>query len=408
MSIGKNHLEDFAKTPEVTKQPLEITQETPVAEVVEPTKETEILQEVVDTKQAEPTNDITEFGKTTELEKEVVPAKETVVVEDSKPLAELNDDAILAYFKEKKGKELTSLDELFKAPEQASDIYEGLSDDTVQFIKYSKETGRDYKDFQALNRDIDKVPTLELARERAIALSGGKLTKDEVDGYLEKKLNIDLSDPEQLEKYDEIDLEAYVGDYRKDFKTNQEKYKQPIERKEQKGGPDMVTLEDGSLMEKAVYAKIVNDRNTYLEESKKAQDNITASTFEVTIDDNGNEVKMSIPFDFGKNDKHNMLSYASDTNEFINKNFSTDGKLDHAKLQKGLWFSLPENQGKVISAAVNKARAEWIEESMKESTNANFNTKKIPSEQQKGRTIPIPGTQSSHGVKFPLEMFTKK
>lgn len=408
MSIGKNHLEDFAKSPEVTKQPLEVVQEKPATEVVEPTKETEIPEQAPEQKQVEPEKEIVEEAEKPNAENEIEPAKETAVEEESKPLAELNDDAILAYFKEKKGKELTSLDELFKEPEQVADPLEGLSDETLQFIKYSKETGRDYKDFQALNRDIDKVSTLELARERAIAISGGKLNKDEVDGYLEKKLNIDLSDPEQLEKYDEIDLEAYVGDYRKEFKANQEKYKQPIERKEQKGGPEMLTLDDGSLMEKAVYEKMVNDRKTYLAESKKAQDNITASTFEVTIDDNGNELKMNIPFEFGKNDKHNMLSYSSDTNEFINKNFATDGKLDHAKLQKGLWFSLPENQGKVISAAVNKARAEWVEEAMKESTNANFNTKKIPSEQQKGRTIPIPGTQSSHGVKFPFEMFTKK
>lgn len=403
MSIGKNYLENFStESAEPQKQVPEPIKEgeAEVAKVEEAApviKENEEVAPVAEDKTVAPIEN--------EEAKPVETAIAEPIVEEEKTSVELSDEAVLAYFKEKKGKELTSLDDLFKEPEAAADPYEGLSDDALQFVKYNKETGRSFKDFQALNRDVDSVSSLELARERAMAMAGGKLTKDTVDGYLEKKLGIDLSDPNSLEEYDEVDLESFVGDYRKEIKANQEKYNQPIVREGSKDKPEMVKLEDGSLMAKAQYDKIVNDRNEYLQESKKAQDNIKSDVFEVTIDDNGNELKMNIPFDYGKNDKHNMLSYASDTNEFIKNNFSTEGKLDHAKLQKGLWFSLPENQGKVISAAIHKARAEWVEESMKQSSNANFNTKKLPSEQQKGRTVPIPGVQSGYGVKFSPEMF---
>ena len=395
MTIGKNFLSEFQddteKAAEVTNQEVENT---------EAAKEDAI--EVVDETEHKPAEEVA----ITETENKENTAEIAIVpVEEPKPI-ELNDDLIKAYFKDKKGKEINSLDDLFKEPKAAIDPYEGLSDSAIQFLKFNKETGRDFNDFAELNKDYSKMSPLEAARSRVAEMANGKLRGEEIDQYLEKKLNIDLSDTNEIDKLDLVDLENFGSDYIKNKIAEQQKYKQPIERKApEQQGPEMVTLENGVNMPKAQYENIIRQKEQYLESLKKAQDNITASVFEVVIDENGEEKKMNISFDFGQKDKHSMLSDASDTDKFIQDNFTKDGVIDHAKLQKGLFFAKEENLGKVISSAVQKARAEWIAESIKNSTNANFNTKKLPSETQKGRVVPIPGTQPSYGVQFSSKDF---
>ncbi|AGO48615.1 hypothetical protein Phi18:3_gp103 [Cellulophaga phage phi18:3] len=401
-SIGKNFLNDFdftddnaATQPEAAVPEVKAEEET-TGEVVE-------TPEVVTEEVVEETT--TEVKADTEVKEkpEVEVKKEEKVVEEVKYI-ELDDDAIKAYFKEKKGKDIESIDDLFKTPEKAVDPLEGLSDEAIQFINYSKETGRGFSDFAELNKDFTKMTPLEIAQKKAIDFSDGEFTSSEAIEFIEKELNIDLS--EDLDKFDLIKLKGYGKDWLNNKIQDQKKYKQPIERSASQEGPEMVTLENGVNIPKEQYENLTRQREQYLEGLQKSQDNITASTFQVTIDENGEEIKMDISYDFSQKDKHNMLSAASDTDKFIQESFSKDGVVDYAKLQKAMFFAQEENMGKVISSAVNKARAEWIEESVKNKTNANFSTKsKMPSEQQKGRIVPIPGTSSTSAIPFSVNDF---
>ena len=397
MTIGKNFLEDFTSDDEIIQPPV-----TPVQEAEKPVEENQVTEEVVEVEKKEEVQQSVDKTET-QLEADAKPTdKVEEEIKEEKPF-ELDDEAIKAYFKEKKGKEINSIDDLFKEPEASKNELEGLSEDALQFIKFNKETGRGFNDFAELSKDYTKLTPLEIAQKKAIDFSDGELSSSEAIEFLEKELNIDLS--EDLDKFDLIKLKGYGKDWLNNKIQDQQKYKQPIEKKPQEQGPEMVTLDNGVMIQKEQYQNLLRQKEQYVEGLKKSQDNITTSTFEVVIDENGEEIKMNIPYDFSQKDKHDMLSSAQDTDKFIQDNYSKDGVIDYAKLQKGLFFAKEENLGKVISSAVNKARAEWIAESVKTRTNANFNTNKIPSETQKGRVVPIPGTKQSPVVPFSLEDF---
>jgi hypothetical protein len=368
--------------------------ETPVEE-----KQTETTQTIVDVKN-------TETPIEGQSPKDLgVTVKEndnpnTAVVEQTKQL-ELSEDAVLAYLKKSSGKELTSINDLFKEPEKSLDPFEGLSDDAVQFLKYNKETGRSFNDFQELNTDYTKLTPLQVAEKRAIELSGGELEGEEIYQYLEKKLNIDLSDIGAIDKFDLIELKNFGKEYLEKKVLEKETYKKPVERDTKGEGPEMVTLENGVQMQKTEYDKAVIQRQNFEKLLKDSTDNITSSDFKIKIDDNGTETFLDLSYDYSKDEKHNMFSSALDANKSIQEMFSTDNGFDFAGYQQAMYRANPINFGKIVNSLVNKARAEWVEESVKQRTNANFTTKQMPSNNQNsGNGIKIPGTQNNYGIQY--------
>lgn len=314
---------------------------------------------------------------------------------------ELNDELILNYIKENKGKEVSSLDELFQEPEQTADPYEGLAEDVKGFVKYNKETGRGYDDYLSLNRDINKLTPIELAREKAIQATGGKLSTDEVDAYLEKKLGVDLSYPDELDKFDLIELEGYTDDYKKKLEADKEAYAKPAEG----STPDMVTLDNGAQMSKEAYDNFLHQRQEYLNGLKKAGDEITGSTFKVKVDDNGSESSLELNYDYSKDDKHKMVSSATDIDKAFETMFGTEKGYDLKELQVGLFWADPKNREKAISALAHKVRAQVTEELMQQKSNPNFKPNRMPSGTKgSGKTLPV-GPSNGHGVKFSIDQF---
>lgn len=412
--IGKSYLDLFGKKPE--PKPVEPVEVTPVAE--EPTPEPLPVEPVIATEPTiepeptPPTEPIVEPIPTTEPELtnvEVTTPVEQQPDPTSTPPTELSDEAVLRYLQEKSGKELESIDGLFKEPEPVVDPLADLPEETQQFIKYNKETGRSYDEFKKLNTDYTKFTPLQLAQQKAIEFSDGALSLNDVNEFLEKELGIDLDNPSDLEKFDAIKLKAYGKDFLQRQIADQDKYKQPIEKQAPIAGPEMVTLENGTQMTKDAFDNQVNQREQYLEAIKSSSDNITNTAFQVKIDDNGNEKLINLSYDYSKDDKHEMVSNAADLTNMVTKLFSTkDGGIDYEALQEGLWRANPVNMGKIVKSLIHKARAEWTEEMTKDNLNANFDTsKRMPSNQNVAQTVPLPGAQQAFGVKYSLEQFKK-
>jgi hypothetical protein len=398
-AIGKNFLSYFNENGKTE------------ATVVEPIKEVETTPEVVETPEVVVTPEVVKTPeKTTPKVEKVIVEKtnntETVlekvdpILEVEKPkevsAPEVSDELFLNYLKEKHGKEITSIEELFKQPEPTNiNPYENLNDKAKEFLKYTSETDRSYEDFLSLNKDYTNASPLELAREKAIAISNGKLSEIDVDEYLERKLGIDIS--EDMDKFDLIDIESYTSDYKAQKLKEQEAYIKPLEKPK---AQETVTLENGSQMLKADYDKAVHQRQNYLDNIKTTSDNIKASVFEVKIDDNGTDTVMKLNYDYSKEDVLNMASYASDIDNSFQSLFGTDKGLDYAKLQEGMFWASESNRGKAINAIVHKALAEQKDRDMKDEHNTNFNTKRIPSNNTQSRTVPVVDTKNNFGVKF--------
>ena len=298
-------------------------------------------------------------------------------VVDPKPDAnEINDEAVLKYFKEKKNKEYESIDDLFKTPEPTADPFEGLSERTKGFLQFEKETGRGYDQYLAAQRDFSKSNPAELAREKAIAMSDGYLDKSNVDDFLQEELNIDTVDFDELTNVEKVRLKNFSSDYLKSQLELQSKYKMPAEKENQS---EMVTLENGQQMQKEVYDKLKNQQLTYQKSIKDSSDNIKDSAFSIKIDDNGTEKIMKLGYEYSKEEVQNMASSALDIDKFYQDAFSNDkGEIDYAELQKGLHRAHPKNFGKVVSAIVHKALAQQAEEFAAIEHNAGTSRKNIP------------------------------
>jgi len=299
---------------------------------------------------------------------------------------EVDDEKVLNYLKEKKGKELNSLDELFKEPEPQENPLEGLSEEAKGFVEFNKQTGRGYQEYLAVQRDLSQTNPVQIAREKAIANSDGYLNNDNVDEYLTEELGVDISDFDSMTPVEKMKLKNYGSDYLKEQKELQEKYKQPDQAKKQ---PEMVTLENGQKMPKETYDKLLDQQNQYQNNIKEASDNIKASTFNIKIDDNGVEKEMNLDYEYSKDEVHNMAKSALDIDKFYMESFGTKDGVDYAKLQEGLHWANPQTREKSIQAIVHKALAKQAEEFAELEHNSEVKTKSIPKGKNSKNKIPI-------------------
>jgi len=316
----------------------------------------------------------TQVETTIEKVDEVIEQKEVISAEK-----ELTPEQIVAYFK-KNGRDVANVDDLFKEKVTEVNKYEGLIDEEDDaYFKYKKETGRTRKDFDYLKEDFTKVSALELAIERVRKDNGVKLTETEAIEYLEEKLGIDLSDTELSVKA-KIELNGFAKPYRDKLIEEQEKYRTPLEKITQAkkaNDVEMVQLEDGTKVLKADYDAFTEKRNTYLNNIEQAVNRVTASDFKVVIDDNGEKKELNFSYEYSKEDKHRMLSETQDVDLTINNRYQSKDGFNHQGLTESMWWGLKENQQKVISAAMQQARAQLLEEMVESDNNVNFGHKPL-------------------------------
>jgi len=349
--------------------------------------------------------------------KEDIPTEKTETPKEEIPPTALTDEQVKEYFKSK-GREVSNIEDLFaekeptiKEVEKIVNPYEGLLDDEdKEYLKYKKETnGRTRKEWEYLKEDIQSKSALELAREKVRRDTGIKLSNEKADAYLEKKLNIDLSEPE-LDSNDEIELNAFTKPFKDQLIAEQNKYRTPLEKAKVEKAPieevEMVELTNGQKIPKEQYENLVTQRNEYLDNIKEAVNSVAATEVKMTIDDNGEKRELNFNYEYSKEDKHSMLSDTSDVDATIKNRYQTKDGFDYKGLTEALWWGKKENQQKVIVAAMQQARAEAIQEMIENDNNVNFNrnplqTKKQPNDgygSLTGKSDP-----NEFGVKFSLK-----
>ena len=174
----------------------------------------------IDAKEAEPVKEDPKEPVAEKPKETKEPAPAQAAQEPAKPEPQPIDDELVSnYLKEKYGKEVESLESLFKEP---TDPFEGIAPDTKDFLKFNKDTGRPYSEFMELKKDWTALDPVQVARQQAIEKSGGVLNSSNVDEYLEGKLGIDdLSD---LTTNNKAELNIYNADYVAYKTADKEKY----------------------------------------------------------------------------------------------------------------------------------------------------------------------------------------
>lgn len=300
---------------------------------------------------------------------------------------ELTPEQILGYLNKDRETPFETLEDVYKTKEVEKEVinevnpWEDVMDaEDEAYYKFKRETnGRGRKEFDFIQQDLSKLSPLEMAISRIKQDSGIPLSNSDAKSYLEQELNIDLAG-DDISVNDKIKLNTYAKPYRESQEALKEKYTIPLEKKNptQPGNNvEMVELENGDTMPKAMYDQHIKKHNEYIDNIKKASNSVVASDFSIEIDNNGEKRKLDFSYEYSNDDRHSMVSDASDIDATVSKNYRTKEGFNHAGLQEGMWWMNQGNRQKVISAAMEKARADAIEEVLADSNNENFTRQKI-------------------------------
>ena len=326
-------------------------------------------------------------------EEVVVPATEEVIVPKT-----YTDADLIARAKEN-GRDVESVDDLWKPfevekiVEKEVNPYDSVLDaEDRQYLDFKKETGRSRKDFEALNQDYDKVNPLILARELIRRGSDEDLSNDEIDEHLEEKFNINLSNPDSLDKFDKITLNNFVKSLRDEKKAEQEKYKQPLPPKEISSYEDVVLLDNGFSMKRADYEAMATANQLHIKEAIEAVNSVAPSTFKFTVEEDGVARELSYSHELSTEDKQRLVSLVSDVSGYMEKKYRAESGFKHIDFEEDAVWMDKEFRGKAISAMLQASRAEAIEELLKTGNNVNFSRQplQLDNKQREGvKTVPV-------------------
>lgn len=392
-----NFISEFLKEDNETQTPEGKEKDIPTSDAPETTGDDTNIEEEKSNPDTGSNNDAANDGDDPQRSSDTPPDNNSD--DDNKGKQGINEADILSFLNKKYEASFESIDDAFKPKETTIDPLDGLSDEAKSFLKYAKETNRGINDFLSLKKDYTKISPLDLAREKAIKESNGQLSSQDVDEYLQRKLGVSI-DEENLDKFDVIELNNYSKDYLNKKLEEQKKFSSPLANDAPK--KDVVKLNDGREIPVEQYDKIKKARQNYLESLKEASDHIKAADFSIDFDNNGDKQTLGLSYEYSKDDKHNMVSDASDVDKTFARLFkSEDGKVNSKELQEGLFWANPENRPRAISAIVNKAIAQFLDNHMEEKNNYKVETKQAPRNgNSKNKTVPIPGTKNNFGVKY--------
>ena len=277
----------------------------------------EVEQELLD-KHEEKHNEVVSENETSE-QIELETEQKEVVSQDA-PM-ELKEEDVLSFIKNKYGREVDSMEELTKVREDR----EELPEDVAAYLKYKKETGRGFNDFQRLQEDFDDMDPDYLLSQYYKATETG-LDDDDIDIMLsEFDYDEDLDDEADVKKI-KLAKKKTIAKAKGYFEDMKEQYKLPLESSGgERSGVDSEEME--------AYKRYTESAKTQQELGERRRNWFTEKTNEVF----GGEFK---GFEFSIDDKAVLYSpqsadelktKQSDVMNFLNRFMNDDGLIADAE-----------------------------------------------------------------------------
>jgi hypothetical protein len=240
---------------------------------------------------------------------------------DENQSAEIKDEDVLSYIKNRYNKEVNSLEDLF---EQRSNAEE-LPEDVSAFLKYKKETGRGIDDFIKLNKGYDDSDPESVLAEY-YAQTEEDLDEDDIKYMIEDKFGYDedLDDERDIKKK-EMAKKKELAKAKKYLDSLKEQYKTPLESR---GG--LVSDEEKESYE--AYKKYVQEVNASQQEGQKKSEYFQKKTDEVFSNEfKGFEFNVGDKsITFAPGDANELKSAQSNLDGFISKYIGEDGLIKDA------------------------------------------------------------------------------
>ena len=309
----------------------------------------------------------TEGATTTPEQEEIQPQGE------AQESSELSDEDVLSYIGKRYGKEINSFDELMSERESS----EELPEDVAAYLKYKKETGRGFNDFQRLQEDFDEMDPDYLLTEYYKATETG-LDDDDIDIMLsEFDYDEDLDDEADVKKI-KLAKKKVIAKAKGYFEDMKEQYKLPLESSGgESSGIDTEELE--------AYKRYTESAKTQQELGERRRNWFTEKTNEVF----GGEFK---GFEFSVDDKSVLYSpqsaeelktKQSDVMNFLNRFMNDDGLIADAEgYHKAI--AVASNPEKFAQFFYEQGKASATEDVTRKMKNIDMSTRNAPEVSTKG------------------------
>jgi len=323
-------------------------------------------------------------------EKEQVQVEEP---EDKTPSSELNDENVLSYIKDRYGKEISSVDELFETKESNPD----LPEDIKLYFDYKKETGRSIEDFVKLQKDYTAMDDDSvLADYYGIQEEG--LDAIDIQDIMEDKFGVDedVDEPKEVKKKN-LAKKRELAKARKFFNEQKDKYKIPLESS---GGG----LSEDQEKNLNAYKSYIKESDTQKERQAKAYDYFKKRTDEVFNDEfKGFEFNVSDDkkLSYKPGTAEELKSKQTDVNKWLSSFLTDEGLINDAnKYHKAM--SVAMNPEKFAKYFYEQGVAATVDDVAKKSKNINMDVRRAPQLNTKNslKIRPVGDTTSGRGLKI--------
>jgi len=312
-------------------------------------------------------------------------------VQNNEAPVQLSDEEVLSFIKNRYNREINSVDELFSAREEATELPEDVS----SYLKYKKETGRGIKDFIKLNEEIDDSDPQSLLAQY-YAQTESDLDSEDVQFMIDERFSYDEDlDDESDVKRKKLAIKKELAKAKKFFEEEREKYRAPLE------SSGMATSAEDQEASKA-YKEYMAQAQSVQEENQKRYEWFQQKTSEVF----GDGFK---GFEFAVNDKTLVYSPAeaaelkksqSDIMNFIGKFANEDGLIEDAKgYHKALAVAMnPERFAKFF---YEQGMSAAVDDVTRKSKNINMDIRQSPQNISKGgMNVKSLSNDSGRGLKI--------
>lgn len=146
--------------------------------------------------------------------------------DDPQNPAELKEEDVLSFIKNKYKKEVNTLEDLLVERDATAD----LPDDVSAFLKYKKETGRSIQDFISLTRDFESEDPKKMLLE-FYKQTQPELDEEDIVFDMNERFSYDEEfDEESDVKRKKVAMKKELAKAKEHFNSLKEKYKTPIEQ----------------------------------------------------------------------------------------------------------------------------------------------------------------------------------
>ena len=295
--------------------------------------------------------------------------KTDVVVDDVniQQGTELKEEDVLSYIGKRYNKQINSFDELMAERKENEQLPEEIS----AYMKYKKETGRGFEDFQKLNKDFDAMNPDVLLREYLASTQDG-LDEDDIDSLMDDYKYDEEFDDETTVKRAKIAKKRVLVEAKKYFNSQKEMYKVPLES-------SSAFIPDDEKENYQSFKQYTQQAKTIEEENNRKRQWFDQKTNEVF----GNEFKgfefniNNKKFTFSPGDASELKKNQSTPQNFIGKFLDEQGLIkDAVGYHKSLSMAMhPDRFAKYF---YEQGLADATEDVMRKTKNINMSERRPP------------------------------